>query len=827
MIPKPSRRLILLAALLVVIAAGMLAIRAWLFTDLPDVNDLSAGLHQPSIRILDRRGRLLYEVIGDQPGRHNVVSLSTIPRPCIDATIATEDANFYSNPGIDPAAILRAIWINLQGGEVLSGGSTITQQVARNLLLDPHERSERTLTRKLRETILAYRLAQRYTKQDILALYLNQTDYGNLSYGIDAAARAYFGKSVQELDLAECAMLAGLPQAPSLYDPLTDPNAAKQRQAIVLNLMVDHGYLTRQAADEAAKEPLRFAAERYTIEAPHFVMEVYRQLEQTLPPEVLYGGGLTVHTTLDLDWQHTAERIARRHLDLLNTPKPSDPPHNATDAALVALDPHTGQVLAMLGSPDYFDEEISGAVNLALAPRQPGSTMKAFTYANAFDPSQTEPLTAASMLLDVRTSFVTHEGFAYSPVNFDRNEHGPVLAREALASSFNIPAVIVLNKIGMERLLPFAARLGISTLKNPADYDLSLTLGGGEVRLLEMAAGYAAFANGGRFVKPILILDVQDEQGKSIYEPPAGVGEQVMDERVAWLISDILSDNLARAPTYTTHSILQIGRAAAVKTGTTTDYRDNWTIGYTPNLVVGVWVGNANSEPMIGISGVSGAGPIWHSFMRTVLRGQPEMEFERPDGMVQGEICTLSGKLPTPDCPYTRAEWFIAGTEPTEYDTFYKRVVVDASTGLPATEATPPERRESRLYLDLPPQARPWAQQQGLTLLPDQLAGAAQSSPEVSEELVIASPDAYTIYRVSPEMPVEAQRIRIVVTGPPGLHDVQIVLDGQPLASLTNGPFETWWPLVVGEHTVSASGVMADGRRLSADERSFTVKPPE
>src|SRR5574341_103372 len=613
-----SRRGMALLILLALLTAAILGVRAWLFADLPSVEDLSGGLHRPSIRITDRYGRPLYEVIGDEEGRHTVVSLEDIPQACIDATIATEDRNFYTNPGIEPAAIVRAIWINAQGGEVLSGGSTITQQVARNTLLDPHERAERTLTRKLRESILAYRLAQRYSKDEILALYLNQTYYGNLAYGIESAARAYFGKSVRELDLAECALLAGLPQAPTLYDPLSDPGAARDPQSIVLNLMAQASLITADQADAARREPLDFAAERYTIQAPHFVMAVYAQLEAMLPPATLYAGGLEIRTTLDLDWQRAAEEIAQRHLELLNTPQPGDPPHNATDAALVALDPHTGQVLAMLGSPDYFNTDISGAINLALAPRQPGSTMKPLTYAAAFDPTDPNAMTPASMLLDVRTSFVTHDGFSYVPVNFDHAEHGPVLVREALASSYNIPAVITLNTIGMDRLFRLANRLGISTFGDPDNYDLSLTLGGGEVRLLEMAAAYGAFANGGSVVHPITIVDIANAEGNTIFEQHSGLGEQVLDERVASLITDILSDNLARALTYTTHSILQIGRPAAVKTATTTDFRDNWTIGYTPNLVVGVWVGNADNSSMINISGVSGAGPIWHQFMRRV-----------------------------------------------------------------------------------------------------------------------------------------------------------------------------------------------------------------
>jgi 1A family penicillin-binding protein len=830
-VPRPRRRWLVVGGVLALLAGLVIGIRAWLFTDLPGVDDLSHGLHTPSIRITDRHGRLLYEVIGENAGRNTVVPLDQIPPACRQATIATEDASFYTNPGIDLRGVLRAVWIDLRGGEVLSGGSTITQQVARNVLLDPHERAERSLTRKLREGILAYRLTQRYSKDDILALYLNQTDYGNLAFGIDAAARAYFGKPVDDLDLAECALLAGLPQSPSFYDPLTDPEAARARQSVVLDLMVTSGFISANEALMARREQLAFAAERYSIEAPHFVMAVYSQLEQMLPPGELYQGGLEIRTSLDLDWQRTAERIAQRQLDLLNrVSQPGDIPHNAHDAALVALDPYTGQVLVMLGSPDFFNSTYSGAVNMALTPRQPGSSIKPLTYAVAFDPTSPDPWTAATMLLDVRTAFVTHEGDSYVPVNYDHQEHGPVLVREALASSFNIPAVLTLQHVGLDSLFRFAGQLGITTFDDPSAHDLSLTLGGGEVRLLELTAAYAAFANGGKVVKPVMILDIKDVGGKMIFSNQTQLGEQVMDTRVAWLITDILSDNLARAPAFTTHSILQIGRPAAAKTGTTTDYRDNWTIGYTPNLVTGVWVGNADNTGMSTISGVSGAGPIWHQFMRTVLRGQPEIEFERPDGLVQVEICSLSGLLPTPDCPYTRREWFIKGTEPTKPDNIYRRVAIDAMTGLPATDATPIERRAERIFLDLPPQAREWARTAGLPILPDTLASPGTTSTTTGAQapsLVILSPDPQTVFRISSTIPLGTQKVRLEAGGPGDLVSVTLYLDGTVLATLDEPPFEVLWQLQVGSHTLYATGRTSKGDELTSEVVQFTVKPAE
>ncbi|NDJ54074.1 MAG: penicillin-binding protein 1C [Chloroflexi bacterium] len=824
----PQLRLIL-ALIFVLPIMAAIVLRSWLFTDLPELDSLEDSLHTPSMRITDRHGRLLYEVIGEEAGRHSVVPLEDIPQSCRDATIATEDANFYRNPGVDGVAILRAVWINLRGGEVISGGSTITQQVARNHLLDPQERAERTLTRKLRESILAFRLSRAMSKDEILALYLNQTYYGNLAYGMDAAARAYFAKPLAQLALSECALLAGLPQAPSLYDPLTDPAAAYTRQAVVLALMADNGMISQEQADSAARDELRFAAERYAIEAPHFVGAVYDQMQATLPPEVFYGGGLRIRTTLDLDWQNEAQTIAAHHLALLNRPELGSPPSNAHGAAIVAMDPHTGQVLTMLGSPDFFDVQHSGAVNMALAPRQPGSTLKPFTYAAAFDPARPRPWSPATMLLDVRRSFVTEKGYAYTPVNYDRREHGPVLVREALASSYNIPAVIALEHIGIDALLSLLQDLGISTAQHSDDIDLSLALGGGEVRLLELTAAYGALANGGQALQPILVLDVRSTDGEVIWRSSSPQGDQVLDERVTWLVSDILGDNYARAPGFTTHSILQIGRPAAAKTGTTTDFRDNWTMGYTPNLVVGVWVGNPDNSSMEGISGVSGAGPIWHEFMRAVLRDQPELDFERPAGLVQIEVCSLSGLLPSDACPYTQLEWVIPGSEPTDLDTFYQTVLLDSRSGLLANADTPREFQVDQTVLNLPPQAQAWARREGLPLYVDVLAasGIDPANPVEPGDLTIINPDPQTIFRLTDEQPLAAQRIRLMAVGPAGLRDVRFYLDGNLLGQVDTPPFEMWWPLVEGDHRLYASAIDAEGERVRSAVVTFRVNPAE
>ncbi len=814
-------RFAILGALLLVLLIAAGALFAVLFTDLPDLSTLEAGLALPSTRILDRQGRLLYEIVDPQGGRNRAVTLDRIPQDCIDATIATEDAHFYSHIGVDPAGILRALVINLQGGEVLAGGSTITQQVARNLLLDPQQRAERTLIRKLREAILAIRLTTHYSRDDILMLYLNQTYYGNIAYGLEGAAQAYFGEGVETLNLAQCAMLAGLPQFPAGYNPLENPDAASARQQTVLRLMTEQGYITEAEARRAEREPLQYAAAPFPIEAPHFVMMVWQQLLARYPEE-LYAGGLTVTTTLDLDWQRGAERAARRHLARLNTPDAiTGQGHNVHNAALVALDPYSGHVLALLGSPDYFDETISGAYNAALAPRQPGSALKPFTFAAAFDPAQPDPWTAATMVLDVETPFVTRRLESYTPANFGLVEHGPVRVREALASSYNIPAVVALDHVGVDALVRLLTRLGVRTLAANEHIDLAVTLGGGEVRLLELSAAYAGLANGGYHIDPVLITRVEDAAGHVLDEwEPFRLADRVLDARVAWLITDILADNEARTPAFGPASALQIGRPAAAKTGTTTDFRDNWTMGYTPNLVVGVWVGNADNTPMRDVTGISGAGPIWHDFMREVLLGQPETGFTRPEGVTRVEVCALSGLLPTEACPRRVLEWFIPGTEPTATDPFHQRLTIDRRSGLLADDSTPEADRIERVYLILPQEARDWAAREGI---PQPPLGASLVSSDAERGLRLLEPDPYTIFRRSPALPAESQRLRLTAGVRPGTQRVTYLLDGAVVGSAAEAPWAVWWPLELGQHELVAEAVLADGSTERSAPVPFTV----
>ncbi len=654
----------------------------------------------PSILITDRAGRTLYDAIDPNGGKQVAVPLADIPLACRQATVATEDSRFYQHPGVDLAGIARAAWQNWRTGKTVSGASTLTQQIARNLYMPEAERTERSLRRKLHEAWLAWRLERIYTKDELLALYLNTTYYGHFAIGIEAAAQSYFGVHARELDLAQCALLAGLPQAPSLYNPIEHLDAARTRQAVVLNLMLRQGNISTDQAEEARLERLAFASTPFPIEVPHFVMWVQSQLAGLLGEARVAAGGLRVTTTLDLDWQRQAEAIIRRRLAQLrpcaaasdaggDCDPDADPARRVDNAALVALDPATGAIRALVGSPDYFDERISGAVNGALALRQPGSAIKPLTYAIALDPERARragrtPWTAATLIPDLRTSFLTAEGEPYVPQNYDRKYHGPVTVRTALANSYNIAAVRTLDAVGVDALVTLAADLGIpwtgswkldaglsaqqawksnsggadnlqpptSNLQPPTSgFGLALTLGGGEVRLLDLTAVYAVFANGGARVEPYAISRVETLDGDVLWEtshrstPPAPRAT-VLDPRVAFLISDILSDNAARAPAFGPGNMLEIGRPAAAKTGTTTDWRDNWTLGFTPDLAVGVWVGNADNAPMKDVSGITGAGPIWHDFMLAALRDTPIHDFTPPDGLVRVEVCADSGLLP-------------------------------------------------------------------------------------------------------------------------------------------------------------------------------------
>jgi len=701
--------------------AGVMGLYAYYARDLPDPGALSRRQRFQTARILDRNGALLQELNDPAGGRRTLVPISEIPPVMRAATIAAEDASFFDNPGFDPRAVVRATYQWVRSGSPQSGASTITQQLVKNTLLGP----EQTAERKIKEAFLAMELTRRYSKDQILEMYLNEISFGSRAYGIEAAAQTYFAKPARNLTLAEATLLAGLPQAPSYYDPYTNMPAAKERQQYVLEQMVRTGAITDAERESAARAELRLApAPAFgTREAPHFTTYVRQLIEDRFGTEALFRDGLQITTSLDLEMQHAAEDAARRHVADIRA-------RNATNAAVVAMRPKTGEVLAMLGSVDFDDPSIDGQVNVALALRQPGSTLKPFTYLTAFG----KGWSPATLVWDVQTTFPG----GYRPNNFDNRFPGPMTVRDALAQSRNIPAVQALQFVGVPDMLATAHRLGIEDLRDPQRYGLSVTLGGGEVKLLDLTYAYAVLANGGRQVgadvrstarepgfrqfDPVSILKVTDASGKTLYEYKASDGAEVVDPRLVYQVTSVLSDNAARVPTYGRNSALVLpNRPAAVKTGTTDEFRDSWVFGYTPELVAGVWVGNTNNTPMRDVLGVAGAGQIWHTFMESALASTPVTRFAVPAGVVEAEVCTLSGLLPTPECRENSLpihgvtkDLFVQGVNlPTKPDDWHQRVETCRVNGKRATPLVPENAREFRVFVVFPEPRRAWAEANG------------------------------------------------------------------------------------------------------------------
>ena len=679
---------------------------------LPDVKELQNKAAQfETTRILDRNGNLLYEILDPNAGRRTYVSLEEISPYLIAATIATEDKDFFTNPGFDLFGVARALWQNYTRGGIYSGASTITQQLARALLLDPSERYEQSYQRKAREIVLAYKITQEYSKEEILELYLNENFYGNMAYGVQAAAETYFNTTAEMLDLSQGAFLAGLPQAPSVYDIYNNRESTLYRQRSVLVLMyelsqdrdcidvgtnrqpvcVSYAQATQAGIDLANYE---FPVLTFNMRFPHWVVYVKTLLEEQFDPQTIYRSGFTVYTTLDPELQMEAERIVSEQIELLKA-------QNASNGALLAMDPNTGEILSMVGSADFYSDAIDGQVNMVLSQtRQPGSTIKPLTYVAAFE----KGWTASTLIWDVPTEFPpstdpNDTNPNYIPVNYDGKFHGPVTVRSALANSYNIPAVKALEFVGIyddpdtpaeDGLISFARRLGVSSLTR-GDYGLSLTLGGGEISLMEMTSAFGIFANEGRRLPPVAIKKIEDHSGSVIFEYEPPVGDQLVRVEHAYLISSILSDTNARVPMFGTSPVINLAFPAAVKTGTTNDFRDNWTIGYTPDLVVGVWVGNTDYSPMSNTTGLTGAGPIWADFMTLAinrLKGGTPSPFLRPPGIVDRVICSISGTEPSEWCPEQRSEIFAAdqGPRPKSED-LWQKVTVDTWTGLAVSEA--------------------------------------------------------------------------------------------------------------------------------------------
>ncbi len=652
--------------------------------DLPSPTKLGVYDVPLATKIYDRNGILLFDIFTDQ--NRSLVPLSDIPKYVQEATISIEDKDFYHHGAINPiGGMLRAISATILGKQ-LQGGSTITQQLVKSALLTP----QRTITRKIKEIILSYWVETAYSKDKILEMYLNQVPYGGTAWGISTASEKYFGKSVKDLTLAEAALLAGLPQAPTLYSPFgNNPDLAIQRQKEVLRRMMEDGYISKDQQESAVNTPLVFTKPT-NIKAPHFVMYVKEQLVEKYGEQMVERGGLKVYTTLDADLQEYAQAtVAAEVVDLATT--------HVTNGAALITNPATGEILSMVGSVDYFATP-SGGFNVTTALRQPGSSIKPINYAIGIERKLVTP---ATMFLDIPTCFGVTNQAAYCPKNYDGKFHGPVQLRFALGNSYNIPAVKMLYINTVRDMVASASAFGLSTIQNPDNYGLSLTLGGGEVRMVDMATAFGVFANGGIKKDLVAIRKVLDRNGKILDEYtdpnldkdiPSQLllkGTRVLSPETTFLISHILLDNNARQDAFGPSSSLIIpGHTVSVKTGTTDDLRDNWTIGYTPNMLVATWVGNNDNSPMNRylVSGVTGAAPIWNILMRRALLGKSDIWPKQPEGIVGAQICTTSGLLPPNSdgddkgCA-TRFEYFIKGTVPTERENLKQAVVLDKTTG--------------------------------------------------------------------------------------------------------------------------------------------------
>ncbi|MEI8232290.1 MAG: transglycosylase domain-containing protein [bacterium] len=613
----------------------------FIIRDLPSVRSLTDSPPSLSTKIYDRHDVLLYQIYKDE--NRSLISLKDLPQHVVDATLAAEDKNFYHHHGVDLVGIIRAATNNLTKGTT-QGGSTITQQLVKNTLLSP----EKTFTRKLKELILAVQVELTYSKDQILEMYLNQVGYGGTAYGIEEATHQYFGKSARDLTISESAMLAGLPISPTILSPWgTSPYLGKIRQQQVLESMVEIGSITENDKLEALSTPLVFHPQGITIKAPHFVMYVKDLLVKQYGESTVARGGLIVKTTLDLNLQDILQNEINTELDTLSKL------HVQNGAGLI-INPKTGEILSLVGSRNFFDSSIDGQVNIALQQRQPGSSIKPITYTLAL----LGGATPNTIIDDSPVCFVIAGQPNYCPKNYDGKFHGKVTLRTALGSSYNIPAIKLLNSYGLKNMIDLAKKMGITTWDDPSRFGLSLTLGGGEVTMLDLASVYAIFANNGQKVPFSAILSVTDSRGNDLtIKDSNALATQIIDPAIAYQINSILSDPIARAPAFGINSVLGLpGKNIAVKTGTTNNLRDNWTFGYAPEILVSTWVGNNDNTPMSSVaSGITGASPIWARTMKQILGGTQIPPFTPPNNIVKvNTSCTDSPKY----------EYFIKGNTP-------------------------------------------------------------------------------------------------------------------------------------------------------------------
>jgi len=796
------------AGILGLLLLGLLSL-AW---PLPPTADAPGGV--VSLKITDRSGQVLREIRPD--GRGRPVPLADVDTSVLAALVATEDRRFYRHPGVDPLAVLRALRSNLREGRVVSGASTLTMQVARRLR-NSHDRG---WWDKIVEAHLAVRVDLRWTKERILSAWLNRVPYGNHTHGIEAAARLYFGKRAIDLTRAESAFLVGLPQSPSRYDPFRHLDRARQRQRTVLNAMARAGDLSREEADRLASLPLDLNRPRQVFRAPHFTewLRVQRSLDD--PDRRASGSGsatpVELRTTLDARLQHAVQQQVRSHMQRLDGDR-------VTNAAVVILENRTGAIRAYVGSADFWNDDIAGQNDGVRMRRQPGSTLKPFVYARALD---TRMHTAASILPDIELN-VPDAGGAFTPTNYDGTLHGPTPLRDALANSYNIPAVRVAQRLGAGDVLRTLRDAGLTSLdREPGHYGVGLTLGNGDVRPLHLARAYAGIARGGTLPGLRSVLWSRTTDGDTIRVPGDAARPMNLSPGALRIVTDILSDPYARAEAFGRHGPLDFPFPVAAKTGTSKDYRDNWTAGFTPDYTVVVWVGNFDGSPMRRISGVTGAGPLFHA---VVSHLGPGGAFPDPStaGLQSVEICPASGRRPGTFCPTKRAEWFLPGTAPAEGDTcdVHRRIAIDERSGLLATQATPAEVLRKRVYTVYPPRYHPWMREHGIPLPPDISHEAARSgSPDTpwhtTDRLDIQYPVSGTNFHLDPVLRDTFQRVHLRGTVPGTWHDVHWIVDGERIP----GDYrDARWRLEPGRHTIHLRAIGPGGTRYRSRQAAVTV----
>ncbi|MCA9597216.1 MAG: penicillin-binding protein 1C [Myxococcales bacterium] len=792
-----KRRILRVLLALLVAPVSWLVVAAALTPLPPDlVRTPQAG--SVGVRVLDRDGRLIRQLRAADGVRALPVHLSELPPAVPNALIAAEDARFRYHPGIDPIAIARATGQLLLHRRIVSGASTITQQLARTAFDRP-----RTLGGKLREMALAVRIDWSLDKDRILEEYLSRVEFGPGLRGIEAASRHYFDKPASSLGLAEAATLVAMVRGPVLYDPERGTERVRRRRDRILERMVDAGLATRDEAERAKAEPVRLQPRFAEGGAEHLVSAIS---QGKLEPELSRQGVLSsVRTTLDSRLQHEVETLTYETVRRMKE-------HDASAAAVLVVDNASGEVLAYVGSPSFFDDAAEGQNDGTHALRQPGSTLKPFLYAAAME---RRGMTAATLLADVELHLATPAG-DYAPNNYDGRFHGPVRLREALASSLNVPAVATAADIGPERVLSMLRGFGLDSLDASAEhYGAAIALGDGEVRLADLARAYSALARGGVLVPLRYVSRATFADGRSVQLQKRDERRVVRPETAA-LLSDVLSDPHARAAAFGRGNALELPFAVAAKTGTSKGYRDNLTVGFTHEVTVAVWVGNFDGSPMVHTSGVTGAGPLFHDVMVAAMRGREPAPLVDGEGLVDVTVCPLSGMLPGPNCPHRHHERFVRGTEPHESCSFHVRRWVDRSDGLLSAGSC--AGAEERVFESYPARFLPWARAAGRPLAPTNASPRCPAAKPVESDVAVAYPYAGARFVLDGGLTSRAQAIVLSARVSSERSTVRFVVDGRSLA-VVGAPYRTVWPLTRGEHSVRVETL--DGRR--SEPVSFVV----